>query len=90
MVLGNYEKKKKRPHVRLKWGPETSFGTPYQKSANTLKLLMTQVSFISQQKKVNTISHMRQTEGLTKTFEESSKSRGVFRTQVNICDGAFL
>ena len=25
-----------------------------------------------------------------KTFKESSKCRGVFRTQASICDGAFL
>ena len=51
--------------MRLKWGLEKSFGIPYQKSADTLKFVFTQVSHISQQKKVNTISHMRQTEGLT-------------------------
>ena len=67
MVLGNFEKKN-WPYVRLKWGMETCFGTPYQKSANTLKFLFIHVSYISQQKKMNTISHVRQTEGLTKCF----------------------
>ena len=47
------------------WVLETSFGTLYQKSADTLKFRFTQVSYISQQKKLNTISHVRQTEGLT-------------------------
>ena len=67
MVLGDFEKKKWL-YVRLKWGLETSFGTPYQKSADTLKFVFTHVSYISQQKKVNTISHVRHTEGLTNSF----------------------
>ena len=66
MVLGNFEKKN-WPYVRLKWGLEVSFGTPYQKSADTLKFLFTHANYTGQQKKVNTISHMRQTEGLTRT-----------------------
>ena len=52
--------------MRLKWGLETSFGIPYQKSADTLKYVINQVSYISQQKKVTTISHVGQTEELTK------------------------
>ena len=67
MVLGDFEKKK-WPYVRLKWGLETSFGTPYQKSADTLKFVFTHVSYISQQKKVNTISHVRHTERLTNSL----------------------
>ena len=67
MVLGNFEKKN-WPYVRLKCGLETSFGIPYQKSADTLKFVINQVSYISQQKKVNTISHVRQTEGTTILF----------------------
>ena len=35
------------------------FDTPYQKSVDTFKFLITQVSHIIQQKKVNTISHVR-------------------------------
>ena len=50
-------------------GLETSFGNPYQKSADTLKFLFTHVSYISQQKKLNTISHVGQTEGLTNSLE---------------------
>ena len=65
MTLGNFEKRN-WPYVRLKSGLETSFGILYQKSGNTLKFLINQVSYISQQKKVNTISHVRQIEGLTK------------------------
>ena len=57
--------------MRLKWGLETSFGTPYQKSADTLKFVFTHVSYISQQKKVNTIFHVRQTEGLLNIFRPS-------------------
>ena len=53
------------PYVRLKWGLETSFGTFYQKLADTYKFVITQVSYTSQQKKMNTISHVRQNEGLT-------------------------
>ena len=59
MVLGNFEKNN-WPYVRLKWNLETSFGIPYQKSADTLKFVINQVSYISQQKKVNTIYHVRQ------------------------------
>ena len=66
MVLGNFEKKN-WPYVRLKCGLETSFGIPYQKSADTLKFVISQVSYINQQKKVGTISHVRQIEGLTNT-----------------------
>ena len=61
--------------MRLKWGLETSFGIPYQKSADTLKFIINQVSYISQQKKVNTISHVRQTEGLNIIEIEASYVR---------------
>ena len=64
IVLVNFEKK--WPYVSLKWGLETSFGTPIQRSADTFKFVITQVSYISQQQKVDTISHVRQNEGLTK------------------------
>ena len=63
-VLGIFEKKN-LPYVRLKWRLETSFGNPYQKSADTLNFAFTHVSCTSQQKKVSTISHVRETEGLT-------------------------
>ena len=53
------------PYVRLKWGLEISFGNPYKKSANTFKSVITPLSYVSQQKKVNTTFHVRQTEGLT-------------------------
>ena len=43
--------KKNWPYVRLKWGLETSFGNPSQKSADTLNFAFTHVSCISQQKK---------------------------------------
>ena len=65
MALGNFEKRN-WPYVRLKSGLETSFGILYQKSGNILKFLSNQVSYISQQKKVNTISHVKPIEGLTK------------------------
>ena len=45
-------------------GLEMSFGTPYQKSADTLKFVFTQVTYISQQKKVNTISNVGKTDRL--------------------------
>ena len=67
VVLGNFEKEI-WPYVMLKWGLGTSFGTPYQKSVDTWKFIITKVSYISQQKKVNTISHVRQTEGLTNSL----------------------
>ena len=57
--------KKNWPYVRLKWGLEASFGTHYQKSVDVFKFVITQVSYISQQKKVKNISHVRLTEGLT-------------------------
>ena len=61
-------------------GLETSFGTPYQKSAHTLKFVFTHVSYINQQKKVNTISHVRQTKGLTKIHTKgAAKTSGTFR-----------
>ena len=50
--------------MRLKWGLETSFGTSYQKSGDTFKLVITQVSYMSWEKKVNNISHVKQAEGL--------------------------
>ena len=64
MVLGSFEKK--IGPVRLKWGLETSFVTPNQKPFHTFKFVITQISYISQQKIGNTISHERQTERLTK------------------------
>ena len=67
MVLGNFEKKI-GPMLAL-IGPK-KIGTPYQKSADALKVVFTQVSYISQQKKVSTISHVRQTEGLTISIKE--------------------
>ena len=60
MVFGNFEKK------NWPFFEETSFGIPNQKSADTLKFAINQVSYISQQKKVNTISHVDKIEGLTK------------------------
>ena len=72
IVLGNFENKN-WPYVRLNWDLEMSFGTPYQISANTFKFVITQLSYISQQKKVNTISHVRQTEGLTNLLKMLSR-----------------
>ena len=53
---------------------ETSFGTPHQKSADSFKFVITQLSYTSQRKKVNTISHVRQAEGLTTTLITIDKS----------------
>ena len=66
MVLGNFEKKLAQCEAEMRPGNE--FRHPYQKSVDTLKFLFTQVSYISQQKKVKTISHVRQIEGPTKLF----------------------
>ena len=62
MVLGNFEKKLAQCEAEMRPGNE--FRHPYQKSVDTLKFLFTQVSYISQQKKVKIISHVRQIEGL--------------------------
>ena len=62
MVLGNFEKK--LALCEAERGLEMSFGTPYQKSADTLKFVFTQVTYISQQKKVNTISDVGKTDRL--------------------------
>ena len=57
--------KKNLALCKAEMGPGNEFRHPYQKSADTFKFIINQVSYISQQKKVNTISHARQTEGLT-------------------------
>ena len=78
MVLGNFEKK-----IGPMWdwkGTRDKFRHPYQKSAHTLKFVFTHVSYINQQKKVNTISHVRQTKGLTKIHTKgAAKTSGTFR-----------
>ena len=49
MVLGNFEKN--MTLCELKWGQGMSFSTSYQKSADTFKFIITQLSYISHQKK---------------------------------------
>ena len=61
MVLSNFEKKLTLCEAEM--GPGNELRYPSQKSADTFKFLITQVRLY--QKKVNTISHVRQTEGLT-------------------------
>ena len=56
-------------------GPGNEFATCYKKSANTLNFVITQGSYINQQKKVNTISHVRQTEGLTIYYKKICKNQ---------------
>ena len=90
MVLGNSEKKKKMTPRETKMGPGNEFRHPLSKISQYLEIINDSGKLYQSTEKSEHNSHMRQTEGLTKTFEESSKSRGVFRTQVNICDGAFL
>ena len=46
-------------------GPGNELRHPLSKSDNSSEFVITQVSYSSQQKKVNTISHVRQAEGLT-------------------------
>ena len=54
----------KKGPMRLKWGLETSFSFPCQKLADAFKFVITQVNYAIQQKKVKTICHLRETEGL--------------------------
>ena len=65
MVLGNFEQNI-WPYEKLRLGLEISVDISYQKSAYTVKFVITQLSYINQQKKVNSISHNTKTEGLTK------------------------
>ena len=65
MVLGIFEQNI-WPYEKLRLGLEISVDISYQKSAYTVKFVITQLSYINQQKKVNSISHNTKTEGLTK------------------------
>ena len=65
MVLGNFQQNI-WPYEKLRLGLEISVDISYQKSTYTVKFVITQLSYINQQKKVNSISHNTKTEGLTK------------------------
>ena len=69
MVLGNFEKKLALYEAEM--GPGNEFRHPLLKISRYFEIRIHSLSYISQQKKVNTISHVRQTEGLLNIFRPS-------------------
>ena len=72
MVLGIFEKKLALCETEM--GPGNEFRHPLSKISRFLEFVINQVSYISQQKKVIIISHVRQIKGLTKFFFWQIKS----------------
>ena len=74
MVLGNFGKKTKLALCEAEMGPGNDFRHPLSKISRYLEFVINQISYISQQKKINTISHVRQIEGLTIIFSVFKRS----------------